>query len=74
MPGGFSFSETELSIVRLVCEAKSRTEIARELAMSESSVKSVITSILNKTGYDSIMKFALYAVANGYIIPNFGDS
>jgi DNA-binding NarL/FixJ family response regulator len=74
MPGGFSFSDTELSIVRLVCEAKSRIEIAKELAMSESSVKAAISSILNKTGYDSIMKFALYAVANGYIIPNFGDS
>jgi DNA-binding NarL/FixJ family response regulator len=74
MPVGFSFSDAELSIIRLVCEAKSRTEIAKELAMSESSVKSAITSILNKTGYDSIMKFALYAVANGYIIPNLGGS
>jgi DNA-binding NarL/FixJ family response regulator len=70
LPGGLSFTEKELSILKLVCEAKSRSEIAKELAMSEGSVKAVITSILNKTGYDSIMKFAITAVANGYIVPN----
>ena len=33
-------------------------------------MKAVITDVLNKTGYDSIMKFAVFAVAKGYINPN----
>lgn len=69
LPLGFSFNDTEIAILRLVCEARSRKEIARELAMSEGSVKASITSILNKTGYDSIMKLAVFAVARGYIVP-----
>lgn len=70
LPGNLSFTDTEIAILRLVCEAKNRKEIAKELAMSEGSVKAIITAILNKTGYDSIMKFAVYAVAKGYINPN----
>jgi DNA-binding NarL/FixJ family response regulator len=70
LPGKLSFTDTEIAILRLVCEAKSRKEIARELAMSEGSVKAVITDILNKTGYDSILKFAVFAVSKGYIKPN----
>ena len=69
LPGNLSFTDTEIAILRLVCEAKNRKEIARELAMSEGSVKAVITDILNKTGYDSIMRFAVFAVAKGYINP-----
>ncbi|KUG05496.1 dna-binding response regulator, luxr family [hydrocarbon metagenome] len=70
LPGHLSFTDTEIAILRLVCEAKSRKEIARELTMSEGSVKAVITDILNKTGYDSIIKFAVFAVSKGYIMPN----
>ena len=70
LPGGLSFTDAEIAILRLVCQAKSRKDIARELAMSEGSVKAAITDILNKTGYDSIMKFAVFAVARGYINPN----
>lgn len=70
LPGGLSFTDTEIAIIRLVCEAKSRKEIAGELAMSEGSVKAVVTDILNKTGHDSIMKFAVFAVSKGYINPN----
>jgi DNA-binding NarL/FixJ family response regulator len=68
--GGLSFTDTEIAILKLVCEAKGRKEIAGELAMSEGSVKAVISGILDKTGYDSILKFAVYAVSKGYIVPN----
>ncbi len=70
LPGSLTFTETEIAILRLVCETKSRKEIAQELAMSEGSVKAVITDILNKTGYDSILRFAVYAVSKGFIKPN----
>jgi DNA-binding NarL/FixJ family response regulator len=70
LPGNLRLTDPEIAILRLVCQAKSRKEIAKELAMSEGSVKAVITDILNKTGYDSIMKVAVFAVAKGFINPN----
>jgi DNA-binding NarL/FixJ family response regulator len=70
LPGGFDFADTEIAVLRLVCQAKSRKEIARELTMSEGSLKAIITDILNKTGFDSILKLAVFAVSNGYILPD----
>jgi len=67
------FSDTEIAIIRLVCQGKSRDEIAQALHMSEGSIKGAITGILNKTGFDSIMKFSIYAVAHGLIVPEHGD-
>ena len=66
----YSFSEAEITVIRLVCQGKSRGEIAKALNMSEGSVKALITGILNKTGFDSIMKFSVYAVAHGFILPD----
>lgn len=63
------FSDDEMDILRLVCEAKSRKEIANELFLSEGTVKRRISEILAKTGYDSILKLAVHAVGNGYILP-----
>ncbi|MGN0302104.1 MAG: response regulator [Anaerotardibacter sp.] len=65
-----SLTETELSILRLVCETKTRKEIAAELFMSEGTVKRHISEILAKTGYDSILRLAVTSVANGLIAPN----
>ena len=63
------FTESEISIIRLVCQGKTREEIAGELEISEYSLKTSITSILDKTGFDSITKFALYAVGRDLIVP-----
>ena len=65
-----SFTEEEIAVLKLVCSAQSRKEIAANLYKSESAVKGIITGILDKTGYDSIMKYAIYAISNGYIAPN----
>ena len=56
--------------MRLACEGKSRREIAAELFMSEGTVKRRISEILNKTGYDNIMRLAVRAVTEGSIVPN----
>ncbi len=64
-----SLTQVEIDILRLVCEAKSRKEVAAELYMSESTVKRHITEILAKTGYDSILKLAVHAVSQGLIVP-----
>ena len=65
-----SLNETEMDILRLVCEAKSRKEIAAELCLSEGTVKRHVSEILAKTGYDSILRLAVNAVADGSIVPN----
>ena len=64
------FTEKEITIIRLACQGKTRGEMSKELGMSESMIKPIITSILDKTGFDSIMKFAIYAVGLGLIVPD----
>jgi len=64
------FNEKEIAVIRLVCQGKSRNEIADELALSEGVVKKIIAGILDKTYFDSIMKFAVYAVSRGLIMPD----
>jgi DNA-binding NarL/FixJ family response regulator len=63
------FNEKELAVIRLVCKGKSRTEIINELGLSEAVVKRTISAILEKTEFDNIMKFAIYAVSRGLIVP-----
>jgi DNA-binding NarL/FixJ family response regulator len=64
------FNERELAVIRLVCKGKSRTEIVKELGMSEAVVKRIISAILEKTEFDNIMKFAIWAVSRGLIVPD----
>jgi DNA-binding NarL/FixJ family response regulator len=56
--------------MRLVCQGMSRSEIASSLSMSEGRVKNLVTVILNKTGFENVMKFSVYAVAHGFIMPD----
>jgi len=64
------FNERELAVIRLVCKGKTRTEIVNELGLSEAVVKRIISAILEKTEFDNIMKFAIYAVSRGLIVPD----
>jgi DNA-binding NarL/FixJ family response regulator len=63
------FTEKEIAVIRLVCQGMSRDEMAAKLGVSESMIKQHITSILDKTGFESISKFAIYAVGEGIIVP-----
>ena len=38
--------------------------------MSEGTIKRRISEILNKTGYDNIMRLAVHVVTEGSIVPN----
>lgn len=67
--GGLELTDEEIQILRLACEAKSRPEIAKALFISEGTVKRRISDLLTKTGYDSLLKLAVQAVSNGYIVP-----
>ena len=64
-----TLDDEEIQILRLVCENKSRREIASEMFLSEGTVKRRVSTILAKTGYDSIIKLAVHAVSDGYIVP-----
>jgi DNA-binding NarL/FixJ family response regulator len=46
-----------------------RAVIASELGMSEGSTKAAIGVLLAKTGFDSLLKLAVFAAARGYIVP-----
>jgi DNA-binding NarL/FixJ family response regulator len=63
------FTERELAVLRLICQGKTRNDVIKELAMSESLVKKIIATILKKTCFNSINKFAVYAVSKGLITP-----
>ncbi|AEF80290.1 response regulator transcription factor [Leadbettera azotonutricia] len=69
MPATCALTPDELRVLRLVCQAKSRKEIAADIGVSESTVKAHIAEILAKTGFDTIWKLAIYAVQNGFIVP-----
>jgi DNA-binding NarL/FixJ family response regulator len=69
LPFTARFTEKEIAVIRFVCQGMTRDEMAQKLDISESMVKQHITSILNKTGFDSISKFAIYAVGEGLIVP-----
>ncbi|MDR0444326.1 MAG: response regulator transcription factor [Treponema sp.] len=69
-PFAAKFSEKEIALIRLVCQGKTREDMARSLSISESTVGQFITSILDKSGFDSIMRFAVYAVSCGFIVPD----
>jgi len=64
------FTEKEIDVICMVCQGLARDEIAKRLDVSEAMIKKHITSILDKTGFDSILRFALYAVGQGLIVPD----
>ncbi len=64
-----SLTETELKILRLYISGVEREEIAERLFMSTSSLKAHISSILQKSGFPSLARVAIYAVSNSLILP-----
>ena len=70
MPFPVSFSDREMRVLRLYCQGKTRPQIARELCVSEALIKAIITSLLNKTGFDNILRLSIYLTSNGLINPN----
>lgn len=54
------FSDREMDIIRLISRGFSNKEIAKELFMSEGTVKNYITSVLDKTGLEHRTQIAIY--------------
>lgn len=61
-------TDKELNIIRLYCQGNNRKEIAQKLSFSESTIKNIITLILEKTGFASMSKFAIWLMQNGFIV------
>lgn len=62
-----TLTERETDVLRLVARGKANKEIARDLAIGETTVKTHVSNILAKLGVQSRTQAALYAVQIGLI-------
>jgi len=60
-----TLSERETDVLRLLAQGNSNKEIAQTLKLSEKTVKTHVSNILNKLGVPSRTQAALYAVRVG---------
>jgi DNA-binding NarL/FixJ family response regulator len=62
-----SLSERETDVLRLIALGKANKEIAADLTIGEKTVKTHVSSILNKLGVQSRTQAALYAAQSGLV-------
>jgi NarL family two-component system response regulator LiaR len=62
-------TERETDVLRLLAEGQSNKEIARALYITEQTVKTHVSHILNKLGVPSRTQAALYAMRTGLVPP-----
>jgi DNA-binding NarL/FixJ family response regulator len=60
-------TDRETEVLRLLAEGKANKEIARELSISETTVKTHVSNILMKLDVPSRTQAALYAVRIGLV-------
>ncbi len=60
-------SQREHEIARLVATGASNKQIARELAISEKTVKNTLTNVFAKTGTCCRTELAVQMVRSGYV-------
>ena len=72
LPFPGNFSDREIRVLRLYCNGKTRSQVAKEICVFEALValvKAIVTNLLNKTGFDSILRLAVFMTSSGYILP-----
>ncbi len=57
----------EVDVLRLIASGKSNREIAQALSVTDQTVKSHVSHILEKLGVGSRTQAALYAIQNGFV-------
>ena len=62
-------SDREMETLRLLCEGKTNSEIALKLNVAESSVRTYINRMLEKTGYTNRNRLMIAAVGNRMVVP-----
>lgn len=68
-PSDLDLTRREIDVVREVCRASSNRQIARELGLSESTVKSYLSTVMEKLGATSRLEVALRAFEAGLVPP-----
>ena len=70
MPQGEApLTDREMEVLRLMCKHMTTKEIARELFISENTVKYHKMNMLGKTGFSKAVDLAFYMISNGWINP-----
>ena len=64
---GVDLSERELAVLKLIASGKDNAEIARQLFLSQKTVKNHVTSILRKLQIESRLEAAIYALKRGLV-------
>ena len=64
---------TELFVLTNSCKLLDRKDVANSLGISTSTLKTHISSIYAKTGYDNLTKLAVYCISNGLIVTNLDE-
>ena len=67
LPGEPKLTERERDVLRLVSQGRGNLEIAKELGISEQTVKTHVSSLLEKLGVHNRIQAAVYAVRNGLV-------
>ena len=62
-------SDREIETLRLLCEGKTNAEIAEKLRVGESSVRTYINRMLEKTGYTNRNRLMIAAVGKRMVVP-----
>jgi len=65
------FTPMEMKVLRELCNGKLNKDIAKELYMSENTVKFHINNMLQKAGYSNRYQLAIDAVEQKLIVPGF---
>ena len=66
-------TQTEIKVLRMVCEGLEYSEIAERLHYSKDNVKYHIRNILQKTGYSNKTQLAIAVTGKRFIIPKLFD-
>lgn len=69
-PAPQALTSREIDVLRLVAEGRSNREIAASLSVTDQTVKSHVSHILNKLGVSSRTQAALYAIQAGLAAGN----
>lgn len=67
--GEAPLTDRELEVLRLICKHMTTEEIAKELYISEGTVKYHKSNMLGKTGFSKVVDLAFYMISNGWINP-----
>ena len=62
-----NLTERELDVINLVAQGRSNQEIAKELVISEKTVKTHVSNILSKLQLEDRTQLAIYAIKKGLV-------